>query len=95
MRFPYTKAVANSCCRFVLINKYWDRTSKCLICVVDAGLNLYFSRTVRKRLVEQHGLVKYRPLASFNDKLMVVSVLMDVCTKTIYRVSWPANKKWI
>ncbi|XXG99743.1 hypothetical protein Hte_006084 [Hypoxylon texense] len=63
---------------YVQINKYWDRVSKCLICVVDAGLNYYFSRTVRKRLVQQHGLVKYRPLASFNDKLMVVSILMDI-----------------
>ncbi|KAI1774328.1 hypothetical protein F4818DRAFT_419642 [Hypoxylon cercidicola] len=63
---------------YVDINRYWDRTSKCLICVVDAGLNFYFSRTVRKRLVEQHGLVKYRPLANFNDKLMVVSILMDI-----------------
>ncbi|KAI1393282.1 uncharacterized protein F4822DRAFT_6564 [Hypoxylon trugodes] len=63
---------------YVLINKYWDRTSKCLICVVDAVLNLYFSRTVRKRLVEQHGLTKYKPLASFNDRLMVISILMDV-----------------
>ncbi|KAI1465827.1 uncharacterized protein F4812DRAFT_113792 [Daldinia caldariorum] len=63
---------------YVEINKYWDRTSKCLICVVDALLNYYFSRTVRKRLVEQHGLVKYAPLAKFNDKLMVVSILMDI-----------------
>ncbi|KAI1660300.1 hypothetical protein F4813DRAFT_351620 [Daldinia decipiens] len=63
---------------YVDINKYWDRTSKCLILLVDATLNYYFSRTVRKRLVEQHGLVKYAPLAKFNDKLMVLSVLMDV-----------------
>ncbi|KAI1477705.1 hypothetical protein K445DRAFT_321957 [Daldinia sp. EC12] len=63
---------------YVDINKYWDRTSKCLILVVDALLNYYFSRTVRKRLVQQHGLVKYAPLAKFNDKLMVISVLMDV-----------------
>ncbi|KAI6081474.1 hypothetical protein F4821DRAFT_273151 [Hypoxylon rubiginosum] len=63
---------------YVDINKYWDRISKCLICVVDAGLNYYFSRTVRKRLVQQHGLVKYKPLANFNDMLMVLSILMDV-----------------
>ncbi|OTA99544.1 hypothetical protein M426DRAFT_325013 [Hypoxylon sp. CI-4A] len=63
---------------YVNINKYWDRISKCLICLVDAALNYYFSRTVRKRLVEQHGLRKYKPLASFNDKLMVVSILMDI-----------------
>ena len=66
-------------CRYVLINKYWDRTSKCLICLVDAGLNWYFLHTVRVRLVNYYGLVKYAPLVSFNAKLMVVSVTLDVC----------------
>ncbi|KAI2776514.1 hypothetical protein F4815DRAFT_449188 [Daldinia loculata] len=63
---------------YVDINKYWDRISKCLILLVDAALNYYFSRSVKKRLVEQHGLVKYAPLAKFNDKLMVISILMDL-----------------
>ncbi|KAI0159957.1 hypothetical protein GGR52DRAFT_171316 [Hypoxylon sp. FL1284] len=63
---------------YVSINKYWDRTSKCLICVVDAALNYFFSRTVKKRLVEQHGLTKYRPLAKFNDRLMILSIGMDL-----------------
>jgi hypothetical protein len=64
--------------RFVDINKYWDRTSKVLICLVDAGLNYYFLRTVKVRLVRHYGLIKYQPLVSFNAKLMVVSVAMDV-----------------
>ncbi|GJD04861.1 hypothetical protein ColKHC_13686 [Colletotrichum higginsianum] len=62
---------------FVTINHYWDRLSKILILIVDAGLNWYFLRVVRTRLLDQHGLVKYKPLVGFNAKLMVLSVAMD------------------
>lgn len=64
--------------RFVRINDIWDRISKILILIVDAGLNYYFLRTVKERLVKQHGLRKYAPLVTFNARLMVVSILMDV-----------------
>lgn len=64
--------------RYVRINEIWDRISKILILIVDAGLNYYFLRTVKERLVTQHGLSKYAPLVSFNARLMVVSILMDV-----------------
>lgn len=60
------------------VNKYWDRISKALILVIDAGLNWYFLRIVKLRLLRKHRLVKYKPLVSFNAKLMVVSVAMDV-----------------
>ncbi|PVH95975.1 hypothetical protein DM02DRAFT_599949 [Periconia macrospinosa] len=63
---------------FVQINAIWDKISKIIILVVDAGLNWYFLRTVQNRLVNQHGLTKYQPLVGFNAKLMVVSILMDV-----------------
>lgn len=63
---------------FVKINLVWDKISKALILIVDAGLNWYFLKTVKERLVRQHGLTKYAPLVSFNAKLMVVSVAMDV-----------------
>ncbi|KAH9207524.1 hypothetical protein DL95DRAFT_249136, partial [Leptodontidium sp. 2 PMI_412] len=63
---------------FVEINKYWDRISKVLILIVDAGLNYYFLRTVKQRLVKYYGLTKYAPLVSFNAKLMVLSVSMDL-----------------
>ncbi|KEY74433.1 hypothetical protein S7711_04471 [Stachybotrys chartarum IBT 7711] len=63
---------------FVRINNVWDRISKVLILIVDAGLNWYFLRTVKKRLLEQNGLTKYKPLVAFNAKLMVVSIAMDV-----------------
>ncbi|KAF2122241.1 hypothetical protein BDV96DRAFT_140645 [Lophiotrema nucula] len=62
---------------FVDINNIWDKISKVIILVVDAGLNWYFLRTVKIRLVEQHGLVKYQPLVGFNAKLMIVSIAMD------------------
>ncbi|KAL6702698.1 hypothetical protein ACN47E_001022 [Coniothyrium glycines] len=62
---------------FVNINNVWDKTSKVLILIVDAGLNWYFLRTVRIRLVQQHGLIKYKPLVGFNAKLMVLSIGMD------------------
>ncbi|KAK2017158.1 hypothetical protein LZ32DRAFT_644583 [Colletotrichum eremochloae] len=62
---------------FVIINRYWDRTSKILILLVDAGLNWYFLRVVKTRLLNQHGLVKYKPLVGFNAKLMIISISMD------------------
>ncbi|KAF2847247.1 hypothetical protein T440DRAFT_210805 [Plenodomus tracheiphilus IPT5] len=62
---------------FVRINNVWDKTSKVLILIVDAWLNWYFLRTVKTRLVQQHGLTKYAPLVGFNAKLMVVSIGMD------------------
>ncbi|KAF5679234.1 hypothetical protein FHETE_975 [Fusarium heterosporum] len=63
---------------FVTLNKYWDRASKILICIIDAGLNWYFLRIVQERLVKESRLTKYQPLASFNAKLMIVSVAMDI-----------------
>lgn len=63
---------------FVLANKYYDPVSKVLILIVDAGLNWYFVRIVKERLVNQHGLVKYQPLVGFNVKLLILSILMDV-----------------
>lgn len=64
--------------RFVEANKYWDKISKFLICFMDAGLNWYFLRIVKQRLVKYYGLKKYAPLVAFNAKLMVLSVGMDV-----------------
>jgi len=63
---------------FVNINNVWDKISKVLILIVDAGLNWYFLRIVQIRLVKQHGLKKYAPLVGFNAKLMVLSIGMDV-----------------
>jgi hypothetical protein len=64
-------------CRFVAINKYWDRTSKIIIAMVDISLNIYFILTVKRHLIKK-GLLKYAPLVSFNTGLMLVSISMDV-----------------
>ncbi|KAK7729987.1 hypothetical protein SLS53_009102 [Cytospora paraplurivora] len=63
---------------YVDINRIWDRISKALICLVDAGLNYYFLRIVKQRLLNQYGLMKYAPLVTFNARLMTISVLLDV-----------------
>lgn len=63
---------------FVAINNIWDKISKVIILVVDAYLNWYFLRTVQTRLLDQHGLTKYKPLVGFNAKLMVISIAMDI-----------------
>jgi hypothetical protein len=63
---------------FEIANKYWDPTSKVLICLIDAALNIWFVRITRQRLVRYHGLSKYAALVRFNSYLMIVSVGMDV-----------------
>lgn len=63
---------------YVEINMYWDRISKVFICLIDAGLNYYFLRIVKQRLLNQYGLMKYSPLVAFNARLMFISVLLDV-----------------
>lgn len=73
-----THTNGNPTYRFVEVNKYWDKISKFLICFMDAGLNWYFLRIVKQRLVKYYGLKKYAPLVAFNAKLMVLSVGMDV-----------------
>ena len=69
------------------INKYWDRASKFLIMIVDAALNIYFIKTVRSRLLKRSGLMKYKPLANFNEKMMAVSVCMDVSGQIFHSIS--------
>ena len=85
-----------------MINKYWDPTSKSLICVIDAALNYYFIRSVKHRLVKYHGLVKYKPLVTFNTRLLVVSIAMDVnafpssssCLRKVTNYSCPGYAYW-
>lgn len=81
---------------FGMINKYWDPTSKCLICIIDAALNYYFIRSVKQRLVKYHGLVKYTPLVTFNTRLLVISIAMDVSTpfpsySDVYKVTYSSS----
>lgn len=56
-----------------------------IILLVDAALNIYFIRSVKQRLVKYHGLKKYAALVTFNARLMVVSILMDVSIDLLLR----------
>lgn len=55
----------------------WDRCEKVLYLLVDAGLNWYFLRTVKANLIN-NGLTKYDKLVTFNKKMVVLSLSMDV-----------------
>lgn len=62
----------------VEINKVYDRITKVLILILDAGLNGWFVHVVKQRLVKQHRLVKYQPLIRFTNQMMLIAVMMDV-----------------
>jgi hypothetical protein len=61
----------------VHINSIWDRVEKVLFFLIDGALNWYFVRVVKKNLVH-NGLHKYNRLVRYNQKMIVVSLLMDV-----------------
>ena len=63
--------------RWIYINEIWDRIEKCLYLIIDAALNWYFIRVVKKSLV-QNGLNKYNKLVRFNQRIIIISLLMDV-----------------
>ena len=60
-----------------VVNEYWDRVEKFLYLFVDAALNRYFLKTVRANLIS-NGLTKYNRLVTFNQRIVVISLLMDV-----------------
>ncbi|KAF2473591.1 uncharacterized protein BDR25DRAFT_256383 [Lindgomyces ingoldianus] len=63
--------------RYILINEVWDRIEKVIYLILDAGLNWYFLKTVKQNLIN-NGLQKYNKLLRFNQRIIVVSLLMDV-----------------
>jgi len=63
--------------RYEVINEYWDRTEKALYLAVDGVLNWYFLKTVKVNLIT-NGLTKYNKLVRFNQRIVAVSLLMDV-----------------
>ncbi|KAJ4322716.1 hypothetical protein N0V94_002234 [Neodidymelliopsis sp. IMI 364377] len=63
--------------RYHIINEYWDRIEKFLYLIVDAALNWYFLKTVKANLIS-NGLTKYNRLVRFNQRIVAVSLLMDV-----------------
>ncbi|KAH9882219.1 hypothetical protein J1614_001391 [Plenodomus biglobosus] len=63
--------------KYHVINEYWDRIEKALYLIVDAALNWYFLKTVKNNLIN-NGLTKYNKLVRFNQKIVLISLLMDV-----------------
>jgi hypothetical protein len=63
--------------KYHVINEYWDRMEKGLYLVIDAALNWYFLKTVKANLIS-NGLTKYNKLVRFNQRIVVISLLMDV-----------------
>ncbi|KAJ8118363.1 hypothetical protein OPT61_g629 [Boeremia exigua] len=63
--------------RYHVINEYWDRVEKFLYLIVDAALNWYFLKTVKANLIS-NGLTKYNRLVRFNQRIVIISLLMDV-----------------
>lgn len=63
--------------KYHTINEYWDRIEKGLYLIVDAALNWYFLKTVKANLIS-NGLTKYNKLVRFNQRIVMVSLLMDV-----------------
>ncbi|KAF2994502.1 hypothetical protein E8E13_002454 [Curvularia kusanoi] len=60
-----------------VVNEYWDRVEKFLYLFVDAALNWYFLKTVKANLIS-NGLTKYNRLVRFNQRIVIISLLMDV-----------------
>ncbi|CAE6536210.1 unnamed protein product [Rhizoctonia solani] len=68
--------------RYHEINVWWDRTEKCLYLVTDGILNYMFIRSIKQRLLKV-GLKKYDKLVKFNEKIIAVSLAMDVLIITM------------
>ncbi|KAB2577950.1 hypothetical protein BFW01_g9414 [Lasiodiplodia theobromae] len=62
---------------YIHINEIWDRIEKVIYLIMDAVLNAYFIKSVRKNLVS-NGLQKYSSLLKFNVRIIFISLLMDV-----------------
>jgi len=63
--------------RYIHINEIWDRIEKVIYLIIDGALNWYFLKVVKANLVN-NGLQKYDKLLRFNQKIIILSLLMDV-----------------
>ncbi|KAL5461611.1 hypothetical protein PMIN06_002109 [Paraphaeosphaeria minitans] len=63
--------------RYIHINNIWDRVEKVLYLLLDGCLNWYFIRIVKQNLVG-NGLQKYSRLVRFNQRIIILSLMMDV-----------------
>ncbi|KAF1973242.1 hypothetical protein BU23DRAFT_465651 [Bimuria novae-zelandiae CBS 107.79] len=62
---------------YILVNEIWDRMEKVVYLLIDALLNWYFLKTVKANLIN-NGLQKYNKLLRFNQRIIILSLLMDV-----------------
>ncbi|KAL5379767.1 hypothetical protein DPSP01_008238 [Paraphaeosphaeria sporulosa] len=62
---------------YIFVNEIWDRIEKVLYLGIDAALNWYFLRVVKANLIN-NGLQKYNKLLRFNQRIIMLSLLMDV-----------------
>ncbi|KAF2682185.1 hypothetical protein K458DRAFT_479029 [Lentithecium fluviatile CBS 122367] len=62
---------------YILLNEVWDRIEKGIYLVIDAMLNWYFLKVVKANLID-NGLQKYNKLLRFNQRIIILSLLMDV-----------------
>ena len=59
------------------MNEIWDRIEKFIYLIIDSGLSWYFLKVVKANLVN-NGLQKYNKLLRFNQRIIILSLLMDV-----------------
>ncbi|KAB8213090.1 hypothetical protein BDV33DRAFT_210541 [Aspergillus novoparasiticus] len=87
--------------QYVIANRYWDRTSKNLILLVDAALNIWFVLVLQHRLIllislislqNQLVYVQFHPVvyvAKLNIELAIVDLLKEAARLPV--VSYPEN----
>ncbi|KAK7985814.1 hypothetical protein PG988_003436 [Apiospora saccharicola] len=61
----------------VHVNDVWDRASKAVFLCLDLSLNLFFLKTVSRKLISA-GLTKYKVLFRYNACMVCISMLIDV-----------------
>ncbi|PBK73573.1 hypothetical protein ARMSODRAFT_1015115 [Armillaria solidipes] len=62
---------------YISLNKWWDKFEKSIYLLLDLALNILFIRMVKGRLVD-HGLKKYDRVMRFNQRIIILSIGMDV-----------------
>ncbi|SJL15968.1 uncharacterized protein ARMOST_19481 [Armillaria ostoyae] len=62
---------------YMSLDKWWDKFEKAIYLLLDLALNILFIRMVKGRLVD-HGLKKYDRVMRFNQRIIIVSIGMDI-----------------
>ncbi|KAK6859392.1 hypothetical protein PG995_003028 [Apiospora arundinis] len=60
----------------IRVNDVWDRVSKAIFLCTDLALNVFFLKTVSRKLISA-GLTKYKILFQYNACMICVSMLID------------------